>query len=92
MMPRVFIYRRKDGLWDWRLVASNGDVMATSGGQGYTERNDAEEGWNRVDGAIWVSGQHPESAKAIHITYQDGPPASSDADLPGGLIVNPEET
>lgn len=42
------IYKREDGLFDWRLVAANGEIIATSGGQGYTERNDALEGAVRV--------------------------------------------
>lgn len=42
------IYQRDDGLFDWRLVAGNGEIIATSGGQGYTERNDAVEGAARV--------------------------------------------
>ena len=42
------VYKRSDGLWDWRLLADNGQVIATSGGQGYTEKNDAEEGLARV--------------------------------------------
>lgn len=44
----VEIYRREDELYDWRLVADNGDIIATSGGQGYTERNDCFEGLTRV--------------------------------------------
>lgn len=41
-------YKRADGLWDWRLVEKMGRVVATSGGQGYTERNDATEAAARV--------------------------------------------
>ena len=29
------LYERKDGLWDWRRRAVNGQIVATSGGQGY---------------------------------------------------------
>lgn len=32
---RVQVFRRKDGKWDWRAVAGNGRIVATSGGQGY---------------------------------------------------------
>ena len=39
----VEIYKRDDGLWDWRMKADNGEIVATSGGQGFTERNDAVE-------------------------------------------------
>lgn len=42
------VYRRADGAWDWRLLADNGQITATSGGQGYTERNDAIEALERV--------------------------------------------
>jgi uncharacterized protein YegP (UPF0339 family) len=47
-MTEPEIYKRSDGLFDWRLRASNGQIIATSGGQGYTERNDAQEGADRV--------------------------------------------
>lgn len=43
-------YTRTDGLFGWRLVADNGQVVATDGGQGYTERSDAAEGFLRVAG------------------------------------------
>ena len=52
--------RRSDGLWDWRIIAANGEIVATSGGQGFTERNDAAEGMQRVldaEGAILASGE-----------------------------------
>jgi len=47
-MTGLEIYQREDGLYDWRLIADNGEIIATSGGQGYTERNDAVEGAARV--------------------------------------------
>lgn len=34
-------YLRADGKWAWRLVARNGQVVATDGGQGYENRADA---------------------------------------------------
>jgi uncharacterized protein YegP (UPF0339 family) len=37
------VYKRHDRLWDWRVRARNGEIIATSGGQGFTERNDAAE-------------------------------------------------
>lgn len=55
-------YRRKDGLFDWRIVnRGNHRIQATSGGQGFTERNDAEEGGRRIrDDIEWVHGaSHP---------------------------------
>ncbi len=42
-MTNPEVYKRADGLYDWRLRATNGQIIATSGGQGYTERNDAQE-------------------------------------------------
>jgi uncharacterized protein YegP (UPF0339 family) len=36
------VYGRTDGTWDWRVRAvGNHEIVATSGGQGFTERNDA---------------------------------------------------
>jgi len=36
------VYRRLDGRWDWRIKASNGQIIATSGGQGYERPGRAE--------------------------------------------------
>ncbi len=36
MTEVVEVYRRTDDLWEWRRLADNGQVVATSGGQGYT--------------------------------------------------------
>jgi Uncharacterized conserved protein len=44
----IVVYKREDGLWDWRMKAGNGEIIATSGGQGFTERNDATEAVERV--------------------------------------------
>lgn len=35
------IYKRKDGNWAFRVKASNGQVVATDGGQGYGEKASA---------------------------------------------------
>jgi uncharacterized protein YegP (UPF0339 family) len=43
---RLVVYRRADGLFDWRLVATNGEVVASSL-QGFSERGDAVEAANR---------------------------------------------
>lgn len=48
---RVEVYKRDDDLWDWRLIADNGEQVAESS-QGYTERNDALEGWGRISAAL----------------------------------------
>lgn len=45
---RRTVFLRKDGLWDWHIVAPNGEIIATSGGQGFTERNDAAEAMDRA--------------------------------------------
>lgn len=45
---RLEVYVRKgDGLYDWRKRAGNNQTVATSGGQGFTERNDAQEAASR---------------------------------------------
>lgn len=41
MNGQLEVYRRKDRRWAWRLVAANGQVVATDGGQGYERRVDA---------------------------------------------------
>jgi uncharacterized protein YegP (UPF0339 family) len=48
------VYRRNDGLWEWRRIAENGAIVATSGGQGYTERNDAFEAAERENEGLTV--------------------------------------
>jgi len=35
------IYKRKDGKWAFRVKASNGQVVATDGGQGYADKKRA---------------------------------------------------
>ena len=40
---RTHIYKRSDGKWAWRLVANNGQIIATDGGQGYEKKADAFE-------------------------------------------------
>jgi uncharacterized protein YegP (UPF0339 family) len=45
------VFLREDNLFDWRLLAGNGEVVASSS-QGYTEVNDALEGFYRVCEAI----------------------------------------
>jgi uncharacterized protein YegP (UPF0339 family) len=51
------IYRREDSLWDWRVrSAGNHEITSTSGGQGFTERNDAREAGER---------EHPD------VTFED---------------------
>jgi uncharacterized protein YegP (UPF0339 family) len=40
---RVEVYRREDGLWEWRRIAPNGQIVATSGGQGYEREHEARQ-------------------------------------------------
>ena len=35
------LYRRKDGKWAFRVKASNGQTVATDGGQGYESKSSA---------------------------------------------------
>jgi uncharacterized protein YegP (UPF0339 family) len=35
------LYVRSDGKWAWRLKADNGEIIATDGGQGYENEDDA---------------------------------------------------
>lgn len=35
------VYHRSDGKWAWRIVAPNGEIVATDGGQGYENMQDA---------------------------------------------------
>ena len=42
-MQSIEIYERADGRWAWRLVARNGRIIATDGGQGYENRADCEQ-------------------------------------------------
>lgn len=35
------VYKRKDGKWAFRVKASNGQVVATDGGQGYADKKRA---------------------------------------------------
>ena len=49
------VYQRADERWAWRLLASNGEVIATDGGQGYENRGDCE----RVAKAVVVGFYAP---------------------------------
>ena len=44
----IEVYERKsDGLYDWRTVSLNGQIIGTSGGQGYASRYNAHRGLDR---------------------------------------------
>lgn len=38
---KVEFYQREDDRWAWRLIARNGNIVATDGGQGYENLRDA---------------------------------------------------
>lgn len=48
MAERV-LYKRTDGKWAWRLVV-NGNIVATDGGQGYSNESDARSMADRIIG------------------------------------------
>ena len=50
--PRFETFERNDGLVDWRLKAGNAEVVATSHGQGFRDRTDAERSIRSVVYAI----------------------------------------
>lgn len=73
MKPSMLVFRRRDGLYDWRLVAGNGQIVATSGSQGYTERNDAQEAVERVLQLLNDLTTTTTGTEAINITEGDTP-------------------
>ena len=44
------IYKRTDGKWAFRVKASNGQVVATDGGQGYEAKTSARSTLERLMG------------------------------------------
>lgn len=46
--PCIEVYPRVDGRFAWRLVAQNGNIIATDGGQGYENEVDAEDIANKI--------------------------------------------
>lgn len=42
--PELVFYKRADKRWAWRCVASNGQIVATDGGQGYERFLDCVRG------------------------------------------------
>lgn len=46
MAKRMYVietYKRRDGKWDWRCIAPNKNIIATSGGQGYERKDYCEK-------------------------------------------------
>lgn len=50
--PRYEVYERTDGKWDWRLVSTNGNIVATSGGQGFRDATDVLRAIGEVEAAV----------------------------------------
>lgn len=44
------IYQRKDGKWAFRVKASNGQIVATDGGQGYERKASAQSALENLMG------------------------------------------
>lgn len=49
---RSGVFQREDRRWAWRLVADNGQVIATDGAQGYEDRADAALIYDRILAAL----------------------------------------
>lgn len=54
------VYKRKDGKWAFRVKASNGQVVATDGGQGYADRKRATETLTKL-----LGGQYDGAVKQV---------------------------
>lgn len=53
-MPSIEVYQRTDKRWAWRLIAGNGRVIATDGGQGYENKADCERMANDIIGGHYA--------------------------------------
>ncbi len=49
-MAKRVVYQRTDKKWSWRLRADNGTIIATDGGQGYENKDDAKSIADRIIG------------------------------------------
>jgi uncharacterized protein YegP (UPF0339 family) len=56
-MSKRILYTREDGKWAWRLVADNGKIIATDGGQGYEEEDDARNMADRIIGGEFKNAE-----------------------------------
>jgi uncharacterized protein YegP (UPF0339 family) len=59
MTATRLLYKRTDGKWAWNLKV-NGDIVATDGGQGYENEEDAREMANSV-----IGGDYSDAKKTI---------------------------
>jgi len=53
------LYQQADKKWAWRLV-SNGNIIATDGGQGYENEADARNMANKI-----IGGEYADAEKRI---------------------------
>ena len=59
-MARRTLFTRDDGKWAWRLKADNGQIIATDGGQGYENEEDARNMADKI-----ISGYFKYAEKRI---------------------------
>lgn len=59
-MAERILYKRDDGKWGWRLKADNGRVIATDGGQGYSNETDA-----RIIADSIITGDYKDAEKKV---------------------------
>lgn len=52
------VYQRTDGKWAFRITASNGQIVATDGGQGYESKSDALDTLEKVIGGRYDDKPH----------------------------------
>lgn len=65
MAPHIKTYRRKDDEYGWRLIDGNGEQIAQ--GEGYTRREDAEDGARNVVLTMLELAQDAGSVSGIGI-------------------------
>lgn len=53
----LVVFHGEDGDWHWHRVAPNGEII--SRGEGYTRKDDAEEGAWRANPDLSPQGQEP---------------------------------
>ncbi len=59
-MAKRVLYQREDEKWAWRLVADNGRIIATDGGQGYEDEDDARDMADRI-----IGGEFKDAERVI---------------------------
>lgn len=51
---RYQVWKRGDDKWVYRVVASNGQIVSTDGGQGYENKDDAATILQKLFGAVYI--------------------------------------